>query len=309
MTTSVLIPTYQRADMIKQAIESCLNQTRLPDEILISDDSPGTETAQLITKVYKNSKVVIKYYHNKPALRQVENVNSLFHKVQTELLVLLHDDDILLPNAIEDLHNCFVKNPEIDAAYGKQYVMDNNGALVYDNSESVNRAFYRSKEYEGSVLSPLEAGMVAQFPNDAYMLRSAVAKKLLYTTDSLDACDYDFSLRLGVHGAKMFFFNGYTAAYRIALDSISNHADNNAALTSFQLLEAVDVPTTSLKFKNTRLANMAPVAIVQAATLGQCKKALSIYFSEWHRSKIFSLGGARRLYLITKSYVKNTFKS
>lgn len=303
MTISVLIPTYKRVKLIQEAIESCLNQSCLPDEIVISDDSPGRETEELIQTVFKDSSVAIRYFHNQPALRQVENVNNLFEKVQTELLVLLHDDDILLPNAIEDLHNCFIKDPTIDAAFGKQYLMTDEGQINYD-SEDVNIAFYRSAKYEGCVLSPLEAGLVAQFPNDGYMLRSAIAKKVRYDAKSLDACDYDFGLRLGINGTRIHYFNGYTAAYRIAVESVSNSADNNAALSSFKLLEAVAVPDTSLKFKNLRLADMAPVAIVQAATLGDAKKAMNIYWSKWHRDKIFTLGGMRRLYLILKSYLK-----
>jgi glycosyltransferase involved in cell wall biosynthesis len=50
MTISVVIPTYQRVDFLKECIESVLAQTLLPDEIIIGDDSNDFDTEVMIAE-------------------------------------------------------------------------------------------------------------------------------------------------------------------------------------------------------------------------------------------------------------------
>ncbi len=122
MKISVCIPTFNRLKTVKEAVASCLNQSLLPDEIVIGDDSKSDETENWINEMQKDTVVKIRYYHNRPSLKQAGNVNQLFNYVKGELLVLLHDDDLLMPEAIQHLQSCFLQNPEIDAAFGKQYL-------------------------------------------------------------------------------------------------------------------------------------------------------------------------------------------
>jgi hypothetical protein len=50
----------------------------------------------------------------------------------------------------------------------------------------------------------------------------------------------------------------------------------------------------------------APVAIVQACNTHHVKEALQIYFGKWHRNKIFTPGGIKRLWLICKAAIIST---
>ena len=46
-TFSIVIPTYNGADFIEQALLSALNQTRKADEIIISDDNSDRKSTRL----------------------------------------------------------------------------------------------------------------------------------------------------------------------------------------------------------------------------------------------------------------------
>src|SRR4051812_46032781 len=116
MKIAVCIPTYNRPDLLSEALQSCLNQTILPREILIGDDSFDNKTGKLINQIALSSAVKIRYFHNDPSLGQAINVNSLFKNVKEELTMLLHDDDTLLPDALENLLKCFTEHGDIDAA-------------------------------------------------------------------------------------------------------------------------------------------------------------------------------------------------
>src|SRR5690606_24280564 len=101
MNISICIPTCNRPDFLKQAVESCLNQTLLPYEILIGDDSPNNDSQSMVLELTKNRGVPIKIYHNIPSLRQAGNTNFLFNNVSGDKTVLLHDDDLLLPDSLQ----------------------------------------------------------------------------------------------------------------------------------------------------------------------------------------------------------------
>ncbi len=298
MRISVCIPTYNRLKTLKEAVESCFNQSRLPDEIVIGDDSESNETQQWIKEIQNKAPVKIGYYHNRPSLKQAGNVNQLFKYIEADLLILLHDDDLLMPEAIQHLFSCFLKNPEIDAAFGKQYLITDSGVVDKVGSESLNRDYYRSSEYEGLKLSSLESGFLQQFPNDAYLIKSNLAKEISYKEGAGDACDFDFALRLGMKNIKLYFINEYTAKYRISDDAINKKSDNNAGVLSFKFVESLKVPAESMAYKNRWLREKAPVAIADATNIRSYADATHIYFSKWHYRKIITPGGIKRLFRI-----------
>jgi hypothetical protein len=208
--------------------------------------------------------------------------------------MLLHDDDLLMPDAVELLFSCFVKYPQIDAAFGKQYIITDLGVIDETGSNTLNRDYYRTSEFEGLKLSPLETGFLQQFPNDAYLIRSGKARGIGYLEDAGDACDFDFALRLGLKNLRPFFLNEYTAKYRLSNDAINKKSNNNAGVSSYKLVEKLNVPLESRRLRANWLKAKAPIAISEALNIGMYTEATRIYFSHWHRNRIFSLGGMKR---------------
>ena len=303
MKIAVCIPTYKRLDLLTEAIESCLTQTLLPDEILIGDNSPDDDTQALVAQLTTRSAVTIRYFHHVPGLNQAQNVDSLFQAAASDLLVLLHDDDTLLPNCLRDLHGCFVENPAIDVAFGKQYMMSHEGQVDYRFSETINREFYRTPQYAGTVLTATEAVILQQFPNDCYMIRTAVAQKETYNGLTMHACDFEFGLKIGTGAYTIYFFDEYTANYRLSADALSRNYDNNGSLVIYRLVEQLNVPTTSFKYKKKILVDKASVALAQAANLKLAGEARKIFFSPWHRSAMLSLRGMKGIYHLVRAHV------
>jgi glycosyltransferase involved in cell wall biosynthesis len=303
MKISVCIPTYNRLKTLREAVASCLNQSRLPDEIIIGDDSGSDETENWINEIQNDSAVKIRYYHNRPSLKQAGNVNKLFNYAEGELLILLHDDDLLMPRAIQLLFSCFLEYPEIDAAFGKQYLMTDSGVVDEVGSASLNHDYYRTSEYEGLKLSSLESGFLQQFPNDGYLIKSKKAVENGYRESAGDACDFDFALRLAMKNLKLYFLNEYTAKYRLSENAINKKSTNNAGVLSFKFVEELEVPADSLSYKNKWLKEKAPVAIADATNIRLYPDATHIYFSKWHRDKILTPGGIKRLLRIILFFI------
>jgi glycosyltransferase involved in cell wall biosynthesis len=287
---SICIPTYQRADLLVCAIESCLKQTYQNIEVVISDDSPDNCSEKAILKWIESNEV--RYCRNSPALKQAGNVNRLFNLARGKYLILLHDDDLLLPDAVQDMYQCFQEYPDIDACFGKQQVIDMKGTILDQETQELNQDYYRGDNYAGSQISAMKSALVSQFPNDAYLVRAELAKSIGYrdSPEVSHACDYDFGLRLAASANRFYFLNQFTAAYRVT--EISILRDNNYTNITYELISSIPLPIELEGCRDERLQKYASPAINRWLHMNQKKAALRIYFSKHYswRRRISAVG-------------------
>lgn len=107
---NILIPTYKREDLLKEAIESALNQKFFSDyKIIIIDNNPerNCKTEQLIKDI-DNEKIL--YFKNSINLGMFGNWNRGFELSKSEWTVLIHDDDILSPYFLSTCSKFFKYN-------------------------------------------------------------------------------------------------------------------------------------------------------------------------------------------------------
>jgi glycosyltransferase involved in cell wall biosynthesis len=94
---TILIPTYKREDLLRESIDSALNQFFYDDyQIIVIDNNPerNCETEKLI-KTIDNKKIL--HYKNNTNIGMFGNWNRGFELSKSEWTVLLHDDDIISP--------------------------------------------------------------------------------------------------------------------------------------------------------------------------------------------------------------------
>jgi len=287
---SICIPTFQRPELLNQAINSCLEQTYRGIEIIICDDSKDNASAKVVLAFGKPE--TIRYYHNQPSLGQADNVNRLFDLAQGDRLVLLHDDDLLLPTAIESMHLQWQVEPNLVVCFGKQYFINEIGDILRTQSCQLNEDYYRTDDHKGLQTSALWSALVAQFPNDSYMILTKAAQKVRYRNHAEvgAACDFDFGLRLAAVYDKFFFLNQYIAKYRLTQLSVlkSNHYEH----LSYQLIQSLHLPVELESFRNQQLEKYASSAISCNLAIDRKDLAYKIYTSSSHSwSKRLSLKG------------------
>ena len=117
---SVIIPTYNRALLIKESIQSVFNQTHRPIECLIIDDGSTDNTAKVIGNLQtKLATVDFKLIYIKqdnsgaPAAR-----NNGIKNASGEFFQFLDSDDLLYPNKIKDQVSVLQNQEKIDGVYG-----------------------------------------------------------------------------------------------------------------------------------------------------------------------------------------------
>ncbi len=162
---SICIPTYKRPDLLRLALDSCFAQTYTDIEIVIGDDSPDDASERVAVEYDLKRSGVIRYQHNRPSLGQNDNVNDLFQRASGDRLVLLHDDDLLLPKAVELLVGCWNNVSELDAAFGKQRMITITGSILsQESTDALNQGYHRIAANQGRQKIPVAAGILQMFP-------------------------------------------------------------------------------------------------------------------------------------------------
>ena len=95
---SVIIPTHNRAESLRSAITSVLNQTYQDFEIIIIDDASKDNTREVIAHF---SDTRIKYIYNQLGKGDAGSRNIGIINSSGEYIALLDDDDEWLPEKLE----------------------------------------------------------------------------------------------------------------------------------------------------------------------------------------------------------------
>ena len=109
---SILIPTYNGAEVISDTLRSLLSQSFQNFEIIIQDDASKDSTIEFI-KSFKDPR--IKIYQNAKNIGYSENLESLSKKAAGDIIYLMGQDDILGENALLETHYAFKISDDIGA--------------------------------------------------------------------------------------------------------------------------------------------------------------------------------------------------
>lgn len=96
-TVALIIPTYNRVDLLKEAIDSVLKQTRVPDEIIVVDDG-STDSTWDHLQLYSPPVIPLRLKANQG--RSLARNTGLEHATAS-LICFLDSDDLLTPQSIE----------------------------------------------------------------------------------------------------------------------------------------------------------------------------------------------------------------
>ena len=88
MKISVIIPTFNRIDILNRAIDSVLNQSINPYDIIVVDDGSTDGTSDMIKQKYKSIKLIQQKNSGVSAAR-----NNGIKNAQGDWIALLDSDD------------------------------------------------------------------------------------------------------------------------------------------------------------------------------------------------------------------------
>ena len=127
---SVIIPTFNRPEYFKLALESALNQTYRNIEVIVSDNSTNDETEQLMQD-YLATDSRIKYFRHKDFTAN-DNWNFARHynNPDAEYVNWLMDDDLFYPRKLEVMVDIYRNNPDVSLVTSIRDVIDADGNVT-----------------------------------------------------------------------------------------------------------------------------------------------------------------------------------
>jgi len=213
---SICIPTYNRADYLKETIESALNQDYDSYEIVIVDDGSIDGTESLVNQ-YLNSPLkrcgceadeILIHYIKKHNEGIPKTRNRLIDEAKGEWILWLDSDDLLVPNILNIYADFIQKYPDVSVFYGDlQWIGDMQNKK---KNKSIYSDFYKKNK---GLLSNLVFGN--QLPNPG----SCVKKNIYRKYGGFDsfyniAEDYEFWTRI-VKYTEFKHINEFSIYYRI----------------------------------------------------------------------------------------------
>ena len=280
---SICIPTYKRPELLRSAIDSCLAQTFQDFEIVIVDDSPDDETQKMVETLSEGQRV--RYVRNPHRSGQANSKNQLFDLAGGEFLVLLHDDNVLMPAALADMIKPLQENFGVSASFGKQYFLTHEGVVLEHESLLLNKKYFRTDERANQIQPSEWSALVQQFPGDSYMVRTTIARKTRYRNDVGECGDAEFGWRLWKHG-DFFFVGSYTAADRQNKQGLSASGLPIHLSNLYPVLQYLPVSKELESARVARLKQLAPVAVTGCLLKKARLEAFKILFGSnypWRR--------------------------
>ena len=129
-TISIAMATYNGARYLREQLDSIARQTRLPSEIVITDDGSSDETAEIVQAFARTAPFPVRFLRNETRLKYADNFLRAASLCTGELIALCDQDDIWLEHKLERMSQWF-DDPELLLAMHSAETLLPSGARSY----------------------------------------------------------------------------------------------------------------------------------------------------------------------------------
>lgn len=201
---SIGIITYNRINYLPQAIASALAQnTKAQYNIIIVDDCSNDGTKEYLAQLQHPK---IKVHLRQQNGGESASRNDIVSLLNSEWVMWLDDDDILLPHAVESQLKCLEQNPDADIIYANLQICDES---LKPRPEYLK---YVQIAPELLLYRLLIDNMLA---NGGTLIRRKVFQKVgLYDLSIKRSMDYDFWARAALNKCTFVHNDDFIYFYR-----------------------------------------------------------------------------------------------
>ncbi|HEX2032407.1 MAG TPA: glycosyltransferase family 2 protein [Actinomycetota bacterium] len=127
MRISVAMCTFNGAAYLGAQLETIAGQTRLPDELVVSDDRSTDDSVEVVEKFAAEAPFPVDVTVVDRHLGSTRNYERVIQRCSGDLIVLCDQDDVWLPQKLERIEHEFARADRVGLAFSDAYLMNADG--------------------------------------------------------------------------------------------------------------------------------------------------------------------------------------
>ena len=267
-TVSVVIPTYNRSRLVKEAIESVLEQSYTDFEILVIDDGSTDDTRPVVKNITDQR---IKYFYKKNG-GQSSARNLGLIKATGQYIAYLDEDDLWPPEYLEIVINQLESNKDYGATYTR---------VIEQHPDGTKRELSTTDRYVSGWITKYYFSSSPCLMPSATCFRKTVWEDFFWDEAIKRSPDYDVFLRISTKTQFLFVPDTYVIK-RSMPDSLSSELNPIGPIDGALTLERFYFILEGNKYVSLRLAQRKisqryRKAAKIASSLGNIKPAILLF--------------------------------
>ena len=217
-TVGIILPTYNRPDLIRASIESALAQT-YEDFVLLIGDNGGSALTEGVVRSYDDPR--IRYILREESLGAQGNWLELIRQADTLLVASLHDDDTWQPDFLEKAVPPLLADPTLGMVFTDFVCIDETGRSLPTHTAWLaahsGRDTLSSGRFRGDSADGLRMVVIANSPQPAYaaVLRRESVLMTEFPSDIAPIYDLWLSYRMLSRGEGFYYIPEPLTNYRV----------------------------------------------------------------------------------------------
>jgi glycosyltransferase involved in cell wall biosynthesis len=192
MKVSVVLPVYNGQDLLRETLNSVLNQRYSSFEIIAIDDG-STDDSLEVLREYENDIAV----HSQQNVGVATTRNKGVELAGGDLIAFLDQDDIWYPFKLEKQVALFQSSPDVSFAYSDFDLIDSNSKILKKCALPTMKADW---------MRPFIGGNLHPYPSTVLMKKSLFMEVGGFDTEFIENSDEDIDLWVRVYEKAPFHF-------------------------------------------------------------------------------------------------------
>lgn len=151
--TAVLL-TYNSERFVEESLNSVLEQSCPPMEVVVSDDASSDETYRHVCKVadrYRGAHRISLYRQSTNSGSKSAHLNRIIDVCTGTIVILFDDDDIYCPSRVRRITEELARAPDVQAVYSSYQLVHEDGSPIGFASAPHPRRGYASSKWFAAV--------------------------------------------------------------------------------------------------------------------------------------------------------------
>ncbi|ERT03813.1 glycosyl transferase 2 family protein, partial [Lyngbya aestuarii BL J] len=232
---SVVIPTYNQATYISQAIDSVLNQTYQYFEIIIVNDGSSDQT---VDKILENNDPRIRLFSFEQNQGESVATNYGIQQARGELIAILHSDDVFVPQKLEKQVLFLDQNPQFQAVLSYPQLIDSQGKNLPPSNSFLDKVFIQKNRTRFQWLNTFFSKDNCLCQTSSLIRKDCYSQIGFYDARFRQIPDFDFWVRFCLN-YELYILPEALVNYRVHQSNISGIKPETIIRHNFELSQTL----------------------------------------------------------------------